>query len=72
MTAPARKTGRVGLPAGPGGTLLIWQRLWLPEGQALDYWLRAKAAIVPEEEKVLAGDPNANLPELLTKDVPGG
>jgi hypothetical protein len=25
-----------------------------------------------EEEKVLAGRPDANMPALLTKDVPGG
>ncbi len=25
-----------------------------------------------EEEKVLAGDPDANMPALLTQDVPGG
>jgi Protein of unknown function (DUF2934) len=25
-----------------------------------------------EEEKVLAGRPDANMPSLLTKDVPGG
>jgi hypothetical protein len=50
----------------------LWESDGRPEGHALEYWLRAKAAVIPEEERVLAGDPDANMPALLTKDVPGG
>jgi hypothetical protein len=50
----------------------LWKSEGRPEGRALDYWLQAKAAVIPEEEKVMAGDPDANIPALLTKDVPGG
>jgi hypothetical protein len=50
----------------------LWENDGRPEGRALEYWLQAKAAVIPEEERVIAGDPDANIPALLTKDVPGG
>lgn len=57
----------------------IWKREGCPNGRTLDHW---KLAIVEEqerqnelmhdEEKVLAGRLDANMPALLTKDVQGG
>jgi len=41
-----------------------------PAGKALDHWLLVEP--VGDEEKVMAGRSDANLPALLTKDVPGG
>ena len=44
-----------------------------PEGRALEHWHRAAAEErLVDEEKVLAGRPDANIPAMLTKDVPGG
>jgi hypothetical protein len=51
---------------------LLWEGEGRPEGRDLEFWLQAKTAFIPEEEKVLAEDPTANIPALLTKDVPGG
>ncbi len=48
----------------------LWEREGRPEGRALDNWLRAGGA--SEEEKVLAGQADADIPALLTKDVLGG
>ena len=48
----------------------LWEREGRPEGKALDHWLRAEPA--GDEEKVMAGRSDVNLPALLTKDVPGG
>jgi DUF2934 family protein len=48
----------------------LWESEGRPEGKALDHWLRAEPE--GEEEKIMAGRPDANLPALLTKDVPGG
>jgi DUF2934 family protein len=48
----------------------IWENEGRPEGRALDHWLRASGQ--PDEEKVLDGRPDANIPAMLTKDVPGG
>jgi Protein of unknown function (DUF2934) len=61
----------------------IWEREGRPEGQAEDHWRRAVVQRsrearhqddepVEEEEKVLAGRLDANMPALLTKDVRGG
>jgi Protein of unknown function (DUF2934) len=57
----------------------IWEHEGRPEGRALDHWFYASAeARVPQddhmedEEKILAGRPDANMPALLTKDVHGG
>jgi len=57
----------------------IWEREGRPEGRAVDHWERAiiesstgDGAGEEDEEKVLAGRPDANMPALLKKDVPGG
>ena len=53
-----------------------------PEGRALEHWLRATAERSPrksrrakptlDEEKILEGRADVNLPALLTKDMRGG
>ena len=60
----------------------IWERDGRPEGQADDHWAQAirdklgeqgeRDDTMEDEEKVLAGRPSADMPSLLTKDVPGG
>ena len=60
----------------------IWENEGRPDGRAEEHWSRAAAHVatpVPQpnddtddEEKVLAGRPDANIPAMLTKDVPGG
>lgn len=61
----------------------IWEREGRPHGRALNHWLQAigEAARVrraqdhdptPDEERILSGRIDVNLPALLTKDVPGG
>jgi hypothetical protein len=61
----------------------IWEREGCPAGRALDHWRRAIIEAcgdechrddepLEDEEKVLAGHPDANMPALLTKDVRGG
>ena len=60
----------------------LWEREGRPHGRDRDHWLQAAARVVtpptsPEdtvedEEKVLAGRADANIPAMLTKDVPGG
>jgi Protein of unknown function (DUF2934) len=61
----------------------IWEREGRPEGRAQDHWVRAITEgfvaehgrddeVMDDEEKVLAGRSDANIPALLTKDVPGG
>jgi len=58
----------------------IWEREGRPDGYAQDHWGRAMIETLhregdepmEDEEKILAGRPDANLPALLTKDVPGG
>jgi hypothetical protein len=61
----------------------IWEREGRPDGRAQQHWHQAVVEIAgadPEretesfedEEKVLAGQLDANIPALLTKDVPGG
>jgi len=60
----------------------IWEREGRPEGRAQDHWCRAitmagghsdrDGELIEDEEKVLAGRSDVNLPALLTKDVPGG
>ena len=61
----------------------IWQREGRPDGQAQVHWKRAVIERsreerrrddepMEEEEKVLAGRLDANMPALLTKDVRGG
>jgi hypothetical protein len=60
----------------------LWEREGRPDGRALDHWLRAtaersrmksrRAKPAPEEEKILEGRADVNMPALLTKDVRGG
>jgi hypothetical protein len=57
----------------------IWKREGCPHGRALDHWMSARLEererrdeLMHDEEKVLAGRLDANMPALLTKDVQGG
>jgi hypothetical protein len=61
----------------------IWLREGRPQGRAQDHWLsatgegfgeerRQEDVFLDDEEKVLAGRPDANMPALLTKGVQGG
>jgi hypothetical protein len=59
----------------------ILERDGRPEGQAEAHWLSAAREqsgnepadeFMDDEEKILAGRPDANMPALLTKDVQGG
>jgi hypothetical protein len=60
----------------------LWEREGRPHGRALDHWLRAasgpstsksrRATQMLDEEKILEGRPDVNIPALLTKDVKGG
>jgi hypothetical protein len=62
---------------------LIWEREGRPEGRAESHWRSAAIEVLgdkqwqddelmEDEEKVLAGCLDANIPALLTKDVHGG
>jgi hypothetical protein len=60
----------------------IWEHEGRPNGRAEDHWLQAVAGLatqrdrdderMEDEEKIIAGRPDANMPAMLTKDVPGG
>ena len=60
----------------------IWEREGRPDGRAYEHWMRALDSDPPlreqvyesleDEDKILAGQPDVNLPALLTKDVQGG
>jgi Protein of unknown function (DUF2934) len=61
----------------------IWESEGRPEGRADDHWRFASIENLggervrddepmDDEEKILAGRPDANIPALLTKDVRGG
>jgi Protein of unknown function (DUF2934) len=61
----------------------MWEREGRPEGRARDHWERASKRFsganrgradtsMDDEEKVVLGRPDANMPALLTRDVPGG
>jgi DUF2934 family protein len=61
----------------------IWEHEGRPEGRAFDHWVRATretSGVRPapdedptqDEEKILAGRIDVNMPALLTRDVPGG
>jgi hypothetical protein len=58
----------------------LWEREGRPEGRALDHWLWAveqtgapsPVQLLLDEEKVLEGRPDADMPAILTKDVKGG
>jgi Protein of unknown function (DUF2934) len=62
---------------------LIWESEGRPEGRADDHWRFASIEDadaervrdeepMDDEEKIIAGRPDANIPALLTKDVRGG
>ena len=60
----------------------LWEREGRPHGRDRDHWMQAASRLlkpsipsedtVEDEEKVLAGQADANIPAMLTKDVPGG
>jgi len=61
----------------------IWEREGRPHGRDFDHWLRAIHETprrrqghdddpTPDEERILAGRIDVNIPALLTRDVPGG
>jgi hypothetical protein len=61
----------------------IWEREGRPEGRAHDHWRYATVEDFGEErerddepmgdeEKIMAGRADANIPAMLTKDVHGG
>jgi hypothetical protein len=58
----------------------LWEREGRPEGRALDHWTAAQRTaahreqgdLIADEEAVIEGDPAADYPAVLTKDVPGG
>ena len=51
----------------------LWVDEGRPEGRALDHWERAHSETqFVDEEKVLDGQTDANIPAMLTKEVPGG
>jgi len=50
----------------------LWEREGRPEGRAFDHWIMASNTNLGDEEKVLAGRSDANIPAMLTKNVPGG
>jgi hypothetical protein len=53
---------------------LLWEQEGRPVGRALDHWRQAVSEEhgMEDEEKILAGRLDANIPAMLTKDVPGG
>ena len=63
---------------------IIWEHEGRPEGRAEEHWQSAiiddpnynergrDDDFMEDEEKILAGRPDANMPALLTKDVRGG
>lgn len=61
----------------------LWVQEGRPEGRARTHWERAvewfggwsaghDGELMSDEEKVLIGHPDANIPAMLTKDVLGG
>jgi Protein of unknown function (DUF2934) len=51
----------------------LWLEEGQPEGRALEHWKRASGETeFVDEEKVLDGRTDANIPAMLTKEVPGG
>ena len=52
---------------------LLWQRKGCPDGRAEEHWQRAtEENAMDDDEHVLAGRHDANIPAMLTQDVPGG
>ena len=51
----------------------FWECEGRPEGRAEEHWQRAtEENAMEDEERILAGRHDANIPAMLTKDVPGG
>ena len=57
----------------------IWEHDGRPDGRAYEHWMSACAEErehlneqMYDEEKIMADRADANLPALLTRDVPGG
>jgi hypothetical protein len=58
----------------------LWERDGRPEGLALEHWTavqrivanREQGDLTADEQAVVEGDPEADYPAVLTKDVPGG
>lgn len=51
----------------------FWESEGRPDGRAQEHWQRAIEDVgMEDEERVLAGRHDANIPAMLTKDVPGG
>ena len=51
----------------------IWESEGRPEGRAVDHWQQAYEEMpFVDEEKVLDSRSDANIPAMLTKEVPGG
>ncbi|MGE4047223.1 MAG: DUF2934 domain-containing protein [Acetobacteraceae bacterium] len=51
----------------------LWEEEGRPEGRALDHWQQASGEMqFLDEEKVMDGRADANIPAMLTKEVPGG
>jgi hypothetical protein len=52
----------------------LWEQEGRPEDKATNHWHRAETEErgTADEEKVLAGRTDADVPAMLTKDVPGG
>jgi hypothetical protein len=66
-----------------GAAYFMWERQGHPERRAQDHWLgaiRKERSVQPgqgnepieDEERILAGCPDVNMPALLTRDVLGG
>ena len=51
----------------------FWQREGCPDGRAEEHWQRAtEEKEMDDEERILTGRHDANIPAMLTQDVPGG
>ena len=51
----------------------LWEAEGQPDGRDLDHWQRAAEEMqFVDEEKVIDGRSDANVPAMLTKGVPGG
>ena len=51
----------------------FWQREGCPDGRAGEHWQRTtEETAMDDEERILAGRHDANIPAMLTQDVPGG
>ena len=51
----------------------MWESEGRPEGRAMNHWQRASDEMpFVDAEKVLDSRSDANIPAMLTKEVPGG